>query len=254
MDNITLAKTSKLYKSISNIYGRNSVFEYNMTLINHCENMSWFALTFDKANYYNNSESTVYTFHLKKCLKLLDITSKKNLNNFIKRINTIKDVNNLFVIYNKNIKDLNYDVLKHFNKYKYMHMDIKNKAIYEYMFAFGFLTVKEQGNFVKLILKLQEYGLIDNIKKIKTNILINNSMIQRLSRLLFNTWYNNLPEQEIGHRYSLYQIDINVVSNLCVLYHKKYDGYILQTDKSSYWHKNMDDLSEILIFNINNIF
>lgn len=243
---VIFPKLTVLYKSV--------VGKFNFK--NHaqeCSDISWFALSRKKAEYYSNknSDAKVIEFVTKKSIKLFNVDTARNLELFSKKINSVQN-DQISVLYDKDFSEIKYP--EKFNHYSYLKLTIKEKAVYEYKFAFGFLTVREQMSFVKLVLKLQEYGIIKNIRKMNTNILIDNSFIQRLSRILITYTVDASKLEEYGHRFSLYEIDLNVTHNLCkaVRAPSRCDGYITCL-KQSIWHKEMLDTSEAALFKTSRI-
>lgn len=174
-------------------------------------------------------------------------TSIANLYNKIQHANT----KNIKVIYKGKFNNLTSHEQKHFDHYPYMKMNIKDKAIHEYKFAFGHLDVKEQHLFMMLLLKLQEYKLIKPPKKMYgiNRFVMDSNYILKLSRS-FIKLRGKLAKPEHGNRVSLYTIDINIVNNLCILF-PKLNGYVY-LHKKSIWHPKMDDTSEVAVFDITN--
>jgi hypothetical protein len=92
-------------------------------------------------------------------------------------------------------KKINYD-------HPYINMSQNEKALYEFSFAFGFITIKEQYEFMKLIKYLIENGILD----IKNRT--NESILTRVI-LLINYYNINLvsDKNEKYDRLSFYKID-----------------------------------------------
>ncbi len=97
-------------------------------------------------------------------------------------------------------------------------MSQNEKALYEFSFVFGFITVKEQYEFMKLI----KYLIENNILDIKNRT--NNSILTRVI-LLINYYNINLvsDKNKKYDRLSFYKIDQNAILNLCKLINKKYN-------------------------------
>jgi hypothetical protein len=244
---ITLYKNTPLFKSISEPYNRESIFEYELfkTENKRCNMVTWLAMTQEKAEYYKNKSktATVYSYKTKKKSNFL-------ITNYLTELD-IKNTKGLIVIFKKSIESLPKDMKKHFSKYKYMNMTLRKKIDYEYRFAFGHMDVKEQRNFLKLIMKLEEYGLILPTTKMHGSNMfkIGKHMLRLMRRSV--TFSGKFSKNIENQRFSLYAVDINIVNNLCILY-PKVNGYFY-ISHPSIWHSKMNDSSEIAVFDVKNI-
>jgi hypothetical protein len=244
---ISLYKNTPLFKSISEPYSRHSIFDYELfkTENKRCNAISWLALTNEKADYYKKKSktATVYTYAIKKKSNFL-------VTNYLNKLD-IKNTKDLRVIYKESLYSLPKKMQPHFSKYNYMNMTLIERIDYEYKFAFGHIDVIEQRNFLKLIMKLEEYGLIlPTVKMHGSNIFKADKQMLRIIRAsitLDGKFRKNMKNQ----RFSLYTIDINIVNNLCILY-PNINGYFY-ISQPSVWHNKMKDTSEIAIFNPKNI-
>lgn len=253
---IHVINNTPLYKSISSPYKRESIFEYNLfdSRVNKCRKISWFALTKEKADYYKekSSSATVYEYTTKKGVDFL-VTNFENSSIEVSKKMTKIPNKSIKVLYRGLYKNLSPYEKKHFQSYDYMQMTIAERAIYEYKFAFGHLDKKEQRKFIKLVLKLQEYKLIDTTRKMHgTNIFKGeNKYLFKIARAWIRISGKLDKEKQFGNRFSLYIIDINIVNNLCLLF-PKLNGYVYLHQKSI-WHPKMEDTSEIAVFDVTNI-
>lgn len=254
MDVITLSANTEVYKSISEPYKRSSVFNYKLFNMqdSKCNTISWFALSQSKAEYYKNksTSASVYTYYLTKNIQLFVTNSKNNLGYLFSLINENSD---LKVLYDAPLRFLPAKIRSRFSHYEYMQMDVKNRAIHEYMFAFGLLTVQQQHNFMKLVLKLQEYQVIPILKKMHGINMFKGdiSYVLRLARNWLNVKQIH-DKNMIGQRFSLYNVDINVAYNLCSVLPADINGYVY-FHQASVWHPKMIDTSEMALFDINNL-
>jgi hypothetical protein len=250
---LILRKDTIIYKSISKPYDRESLFDYKLfkyKKYKQCNYISWFALNYDKAEYYKKKSktATVYEYDLKKNIKLLVTNSERADLNLIK---SFKNKEMLRVIFDKTFNSIPKNIRKHFEKYKYMKMTKSQKVAFEYNFAFGHITVQEQIDFIKLMLKLQEYDLIEKPKKmhgIHTIFPTDHKLFIRLTRLIGLNLFKLFSKDKRlkNQRMSLYETDLNVIGNICLLYN--YNGYVF-LHQPTLWHKKMKDVSEIAIFN-----
>ncbi len=257
IDTLLLSRRSRLYKTISNLYNRDSIFDYKIFLRDddsqNCNYMAWFALSRDKADYYHKkaSDTTIYTYRILRPIKLFIVNTSNNLDFFIitlmKKLKT--NSQDFKCILSTPIPEKYRDK---FQNYEYPRLTLKDRIIYEYGFAFGFLTTDRQLEFLKFILKLQEYNIIPPLNKIfGKNIFLDDSLILRNLRNVINFKQYILPESEVlkGQRFSIYAIDCNVLNNLCMLFSEHFDGYMYMHEGVSKWHKNMNDTTEIALFN-----
>ena len=258
MDSITFNTGTKFFKSISKKYKRDSIYEYDtiQTSSKKCQHASWFGLSMEKAEYYRkkNSSAETHTYISKTPAQFFIVNSLRNLEVFYRRIQTTKQ--NLRVFFDQRIPE---EVAPHFKKYDdYLKLTKKEKAIFEYEFAFGMLSTQKQTLFLKLVLKLQEYKLIETTKKMEGNALTNqimaNPYFQRVVRQFINLKgrVNPTHQEQFEQRFSMYQIDINVLHNLCVILPKSFSGYIF-LHQPSIWHKQMADVTEVAIFDTTNV-
>ena len=244
---ISLHKNTSLFKSITKPYYRDSIFDYKLfnTETKRCNTITWLALTKEKAEYYKkkSKNATIYTYNTKKKSTYL-------ITNYLTHLN-IKSIKGLRVIFKHTLNSIPDDIKGKFAKYNYMNMTIKQRVDYEYRFAFGHMESNEQNNFLKLILKLQEYDLIPPTTKMQgANIFDNDKYMFKILRRNI-TLVGNFKQNILNQRFSLYAIDINIVNNLCKLY-PNINGYVYLS-KPSIWHKKMNDTSEIAVFNVKNI-
>jgi hypothetical protein len=250
---IILEKDFPLYKSILIKYGRNRVFQYKNfedSSLQKCQSISWFGGE-DKAKYYKRDNTEVYKYMIKKNTKLFVTNNIYNLKYFKSLIDQVDNdkLNNFLVLSELDFNDMDTEGKKHFEKYLYLKMTKKQRIIYEYSFAFGLLSTEEQFNFLKLIIKLQEYNYIENLTKMMESD--DDSLFLTLKRYGMNIIYKLIPQnwkELFGQRCSLYQIDLNIVQNLCLTMPEDINGYIY-LHQPSIWHRKMTDVSEVCIFN-----
>lgn len=250
----TLKNGQHIFKAIPEKYGSESVFEYQSFPLSentHCKIIPWFALNYKKAQYYQETlkNSMVYQYTITNPVKLFLVNNVTNASIFEQLLRDTKE--NIQVITDLRVEDLDKKIQSHFTHYKYMHLTTRQRAYYEYAFAFGFLQKKEQFTFLKLTLKLQEYGIIQKQTNIQGNNPFASKYIYRAARLALQTKINILGDkkgEQYWHRYSLYSVDKNVVHNMCMLlFPFGINGYIYLHVPSD-WHSKMMDTTEIALF------
>jgi hypothetical protein len=204
------------------------------------KNISWFG-DLERAKSYKTKDLQIYKWTIKKPTNLI-IINKSN--------------EDFFEYYFKNTKltlktaiDLTPDKIKRAKKLlekenitcKYLDMSINERAHYEFNFAYGYLNVEEQYQFMKLVKFLIENKILD----IKTRE--GSSIITRIN-ILINYYYllNKTNTKEKYNRVSIYLFDKYAVNNLCKITPKKYNiEGIYQPNTKSFWYPN------IIVYRIN---
>lgn len=176
------------------------------------QNISWFSNLEVAKNFNSTSTNThIYKWRVSKNTKLLNINKEndKFINNLF--LNSTNKLTTTINISKSQEKNINYE-------HPYINMSQNEKALYEFSFAFGFITVKEQYEFMKFI----KYLIENNILEIKNRT--NNSILTRVT-LLINYYNINLvsDKNKKYDRLSFYKIDQNAILNLCKLINKKYN-------------------------------
>jgi hypothetical protein len=212
------------------------------------ENMSWFG-DLERAKSYKTKDLQIYKWTIKKPTNLI-IINKRN--------------EDFFEYYFKNTKltlktaiDLTPDKIKRAKKLlekenitnKYLDMTINERAHYEFNFAYGYLNVEEQYQFMKLVKFLIENKILD----IKTRE--GTSIITKLN-IKINYYYllNKTNTKEKYNRLSIYLFDKYAVNNLCKITPKKYNiEGIYQPNNKSFWYPDLIvyrmNIAEYVLYN-----
>ena len=253
MDSLTLSTGTLLFKSIPTKFEKESIYSYNLldSKTEKCKHASWFGLTHDKAEYYRK-KSTSAKLHVYRTIvptKYFLVNTTHNAEIMRKKLLDSKP-KQLKVFFSEAIPE---KWQKHFEKYEYLTWTRQEKAIFEYDFAFGLTSVEHQIIFLKLILKLQEYKLVAPTRKMENNNIfsqfLSDPYAQRIVRQLINTKHTlTATDSRVGQRFSLYNIDIHVLHNLCLVLPKSFAGYIF-LHQPSVWHTEMMDTTEVALFN-----
>lgn len=211
----------------------------------HCllENSSWFG-NLDVAKSYKQSDTQIYKWKIKTPTYLLKIDKKNEL--FIEHIfkNTNMNLTPTIHLTETQIKKIKYE-------HVYINMSPNEKALYEFKFAFGYITVEEQYEFLNLI----KY-LIEN-KFIKIETRVGNSILKKLNFKL--NYYNAsvlFTKKKKYNRLSFYFFDKYAIMNLCkIVYHKKeykISG-VYQKNDTSFWFPDLIvykmNIQEYILFN-----
>jgi hypothetical protein len=201
------------------------------------QNISWFGSK-EVAKKFNIKNSNVYKWNVSKNTKLLNINKENEY--FIHRlfVNSNKKLTTVVNISKSQRKKIQYD-------HKYLNMSQNEKALYEFNFAFGFMTIKDQYEFMNFIKYLIEHNFLD----IKNRT--NNSI---LTRIILLTHYYNINfisnTNEKYDRISFYEIDQNAILNLCKLINKKHNILgIYRTNINKFWVRLIVVSSEVALFN-----
>ena len=206
------------------------------------DNSSWFG-NLEIAKSYKKKNTHIYKWKIKKTTNLFTINCKNE--NFLKNIFSNKNIKLTPVIKltQKQIKIINYS-------HPYLQMTNNERAYFEFCFAFGYITLKEQYEFMKLI----KY-LIEN-KFIEINSREGKSIIKKINlKIKYYCLVKIFTKKKKYNRLSFYNFDKYAILNLCRLVNnKKYniDGVYQKNDKS-FWFPDFIiykmNIKEYILFN-----
>ena len=205
------------------------------------QNSSWFG-DLNVAKSYKTKDTHIYRWNARKTTQLLNIN----------RLNETF-INNIFNNSNTKLTPTIQLTKSQLNKIKYEHpylnMTQNDKALYEFKFCFGFITVEEQYEFMNLIKYLIENSFIDiqmreggSILK-KINIKIGYYKVTSL-----------LGKKEKMNRLSFYDFDKHAIMNLCKLVNnRRYNiAGVYQKNDTSFWFPDFIvykmDIQEYILF------
>jgi len=211
----------------------------------HCllENSSWFG-NLDVAKIYKKSDTHIYKWNIKTPTYLLNINKENEsfINNIFKT--TLVKLTPNINLTNEQITKINYT-------HPYINMSSNEKALYEFKFAFGYITVEEQYEFLNLV----KY-LIQN-KIIKNDTREGDSIIKKLNfKIDYYIVSSLIPKKQKMNRLSFYYFDKYAIMNLCkIVYNKK--GYkisgVYQKNDTSFWFPDLIlykmNILEYILFN-----
>lgn len=241
-----LKKGYPLYASKQ--YEGSSILEYNKSEeLKHndkclMQNSSWFG-DLNVAKSYKTKDTNIYKWNIKKITNLLNINAKnlEFINNIFKKtkITLVPTIH----LNKEEINKINYET-------PYLQMDINERALYEFKFCFGFITVKEQYEFMKFIKYLIENKILDIKRRdgksilSKLNLKINYYKVASL-----------LGKKENFNRLSFYDFDKHAIMNLCKIVNNtnhKISG-VYQKNDTSFWFPDFVvykmDIQEYILFN-----
>lgn len=213
-------------------------------------NVSWFS-DYEMAKEYSTKETNINKWKIIKNTKLLRINeynqyfvenmfrkySSDNLE--ISIIINSKEINKIKNLSEKN--DINYD---------YINLSQKEKALYEFKFAYGYISLKEQYEFMRFIQFLIKNKFTD-IKRREGKSIINKLTL----KMYYYNLFNLLSKKEKYHRLSFYIFDKNAITNLCKIIPKYYEiSGVFQPNTKSFWYPDIilnkiKNIKEYVLFN-----
>jgi hypothetical protein len=210
---------------------------------NRClyDNMTWFGVL-EIAKAYKIKNSILSEFKFKKPTNLL-VINKKNEDFFKQFFTNSKKPISSFI--NLGEKKINYE-------HPYLDMSQQEKAYYDFCFAFGYITVREQHEFMKLLLYLIENKF--------TNIYRRDGKTSIIETLYIKTGYYHLnqvePKDKKYNRLSIYALDKRVITNLCkiVAENSLNISGVYQPNNHSFWFpkiiiNRIQNIEEYILFN-----
>jgi hypothetical protein len=240
-----LKKGYPLYASKQ--YEGSTILEYNRNeeLKHHDKclmaNSSWFG-DLVVAKSYKTKDNHIYRWKAKKITKLLNIDNhnEKFIDNIFKNSKIkLKPTISLTKI---QLDKIEYD-------HPYLNMSPNEKALYEFKFCFGFITVEEQYEFMNLVKYLIENKFTDIKRRDGTSI---------LKKLKLKIGYYKavslLGKKEKFNRLSFYDFDKHAIMNLCKLVNNKIYNIsgVYQKNDTSFWFPDFIvykmDIQEYILF------
>jgi hypothetical protein len=203
------------------------------------DNSSWFG-DYDVAKSYKTKDTKLYKWETKKTTKLLNINSQNA--DYFKHLflNTKAKLIPTITLSEKQLRKINYE-------HPYIRMTPNEKAYYEFCFAFGYISRKEQVEFMKLIKHLiadkyitmltREGNSVATKMEIKIDYYILNHAFVKNNKL---------------NRLSFYHLDKHAIMNLCKCVPKEISG-VYQKNTNSFWFPNFVaykmNIQEYILFN-----
>ena len=229
-------------------YEGDKILEYNRITEkksgDHCllENSSWFG-DLDVAKSYAKKDTHIYEWQIKKQTYLLNINKENEL--FIKSIfNTKIELTSTINLTADQLKKIDY-------VHPYLNMTTNEKALYEFNFAFGYLTVQEQYDFLKLVKYLIQNKYINLDTREGDSIL--KKIVFKINYYRISSLITKKPKY---NRLSFYFFDKNAIMNLCKIVYNKKDyriSGVYQPNDTSFWFPNLIlykmNIQEYILFN-----
>lgn len=218
----------------------------------HClkDNITWLS-NFTVAKIYKNESNHLYKWKVNKPTELVKTTPKNEA--FFEQV---------FRNATHQLKPFLKSSSKENKEHKYFKMTPNEKALYEFKFVFGYLTLEEQYEFLSLLNEVHKnvQNKNENINQTALLAAITYYRIQNLSSKILKS-NNSTPKQKYN-RISFYELDKHVVNNLCKALqttHQKHpnlqkiEGIYQSYKLKSFWYpsflKYSKNLEEYILFN-----
>lgn len=203
---------------------------------NHClfENISWFG-DYIQAKSYKTKETHINKWKIKKETHLINM-NKENERFF----ETIFKKTDIILGTAINIPDDKVNKIKNQMSDEkitnfYIDMTQNERALYEFKFAYGYISVEEQYQFMKFIKFLIKNNFLDIKMREGTSII--NKIIEKIN---YYYYLNKTNTKQKYNRLSIYAFDKNALNNLCKIMPPKYkiDG-VFQANDKSFWFPDL---------------
>ena len=194
----------------------------------HClyENISWFA-NLEQAKHYKKENDELFKWKVIKQLKLIKIEAANET--FFRNLflNTKSKINPLIKITENKLNKIDY-------YHPYLQLNNNERALYEFNFIFGYITLEEQYQFLLFLRYLIVNKYIDLLSRHDT------SLLPKLKNKIFFYKYYPINKKEKYNRISFYELNKKALLNLCILLYDKYDiDGVYQPNTPSYWYPNL---------------
>jgi len=232
---------SKLYEGSTILeYNRNEELKYHDNCL--MQNSSWFG-DLNVAKSYKTQNTHIYKWKVNKITNLLNITRLNN--SFINSIFTKTKIKLTPAI---NLTDAQFNKIEYIHPY--LNMSPNEKALYEFKFCFGFITVKEQYQFMKFV----KYLIENNFLEIKTRK--GDSILKKINiKIGYYKITSLMGKKDKLNRLSFYSFDKHAIMNLCkIVNNKQYNiSGVYQKNDTSFWFPNLlvykMNIQEYILFN-----
>ena len=231
---------SKSYEGSSILrYNKEQEEKYNDKCL--MENSSWFG-DLKVAKSYKTKDNHIYKWSVNTKTNLLNINllNENFINNIFSQTNL--KLTPTIQLQDKNLKKIEYN-------HPYLNMSSNEKALYEFKFCFGFITVKEQYEFMKFIKYLIENKFTD-IKKRDGKSIVNKLKI-KIKYYEINYFFD---KKEKLNRLIFYDFDKHSIMNLCKIVNNNFYNIsgVYQKNDTSFWFPDFlvykMDIQEYILF------
>jgi len=197
-------------------------------------NMSWFG-DLEQAKSYKTEDQNIYKWKIKKSTNLL-IMNKQNEKFFQHYFNNTKlTLSTLINLTDKQIVKAKKKIEDENINCPYFNLSQNEKAFFEFKFAYGYISVEEQYQFMKLIKLLITNKFMDIKMREGTSIL------KKLNKKINYYYYlNKTNTKEMYNRLSIYLFDKYALNNLCKIIPSNFKiSGVLQENTKSFWFPDL---------------
>ena len=221
-------------------YNRNEEVKYHDKCL--MQNSSWFG-DLNVAKSYKTQNTHIYKWKVNKITNLLNIN---NLNKTF--VNSIFTKTKLQLTPTINLTNAQFNKIEYIHPY--LNMSPNEKALYEFKFCFGFITVKEQYQFMKFV----KYLIENKFLEIKTRK--GDSILKKINiKIGYYKITSLMKKKDKLNRLSFYSFDKHAIMNLCkIVNNKQYNiSGVYQKNDTSFWFPNLlvykMNIQEYILFN-----
>lgn len=197
-------------------------------------NMSWFG-DLEQAKSYKTAYQNIFKWTIKKPTFLL-IMNKKNEHFFNYYFtNTKETLKTAIELTDEQIKRAKKLIEKENIVCPYLDLPLNDRAFFEFKFAYGYITVEEQYQFMKLIKFLIQHNFLDIKMREGTSI------IKKLNQKIdYYYFLNKTNTKEKYNRLSIYLFDKYALNNLCKIIPSHYNiSGVFQENTKSFWFPDL---------------
>ena len=204
------------------------------------ETISWFG-SLHGAKLYTSYSTQIYQWRVFKPFALVVVGRAENAGFFEK---VFRNYDGQLVSL---ISDANIQQLKKFGlvdgHHPYLDMTVNERCLYEFKFIFGYLTLREQYQFLLLFTYFDTKNVFD----------YGASLVKVYASMkYFELNAAGVDDLGTGNRISFYEIDKHVVNNVCKCV-SGYEGLYQRKSIRSFWYpsfiKYSKDMEEYILFN-----
>jgi len=220
-------------------YNKSEELKYNDKCLK--QNSSWFG-DLNVAKSYKTKDTHIYRWNARKITQLLNINhlNETFINNIFKNSKT--KLTPTIQLTKSQLNKIKYE-------HPYLNMTQNDKALYEFKFCFGFITVEEQYEFMNLIKYLIENSFID------IQMREGGSILRKINiKIGYYKVTSLLGKKEKLNRLSFYDFDKHAIMNLCKLVNnRRYNiAGVYQKNDTSFWFPDFIvykmDIQEYILF------
>jgi hypothetical protein len=206
------------------------------------ETISWFG-SLHAAKLYATYSTQIYKWRVFKPFHLVVVGGSENAGFFDK---VFRNYDGQLVSL---ISDTNIQQLKKFGLVEapYLEMSVNERCLYEFKFIFGYLTLREQYQFLLLFTYFDTKDAFDYSASLL-------KVYASMKYFELNASSVDVDDLGTGNRISFYEIDKHVVNNFCKCVDGMgYEGLYQRKNTRSFWYpsfiKYSKDMEEYILFN-----